>query len=754
MFTRSSSKRIGLGAALLVLTACGGDKFTAGAAGAAGQSTAGAAASAGQRGGTDAGGSSGSSGAGSAGFPLMAGTGSTTADGGVGDTPGIGGAASANVGGSASGTAGSEANGGSDATGGAAAGGGPTGTGGQRATGGSDGAGGSSVGTGGSTQPDLLPLADACTLGAQCESGYCADGVCCDTSCANVCSACNVAGSEGSCNETQRDAACGDLECPEDTECRTYELVDDTNCEGVGLCAASASCTHEDVASGTSCQSSAGTCTGTGECFVPNKAVLGENCAGDDDCGSGFCAATASGGLVCCSEACAGVCEACGADGYCDDAPADDSRCDSITCAPDTICTDYPAALNANRCAGAGQCITEAAHCQPVYADSTVSCGSGIFCDGAGNCEDACTAAQLWCTDSCIDPSIDEQNCGGCGVVCPDTSSCESGICECPGASELLCSDVCVDVSRSVDSCGSCYNDCPTPTQAGSSAVCVDGNCDVCGAYSQDCCSGLTCGGGLICSGSSCSCQVGSHYCSSGLATGECASDADINNCGPTCYDCEQPNAIAYCSSGSCANSCAPTVSTLCAPASDGKANCGGWNFESNTVEGWAYDTSLTPSRHAGGSAPTTAAMADQGTYSLAVHVDTTDIPNGRAIVRVPLCTGGQPLDVLGKRFSASILYVSDSDSPPLADAAGGANYWGFYSGDDTFAAAGSGFNVDQTTGGSSSGGWFHFSQAELTSTMFMFYPTVPTAATHLAFSVGYYPWKGTVYIDNVRISD
>jgi MYXO-CTERM domain-containing protein len=42
-------------------------------------------------------------------------------------------------------------------------------------------------------------LADACGLAADCLSGFCVDGVCCESACSDQCSACDVAGSEGSC---------------------------------------------------------------------------------------------------------------------------------------------------------------------------------------------------------------------------------------------------------------------------------------------------------------------------------------------------------------------------------------------------------------------------------------------------------------------------------------------------------------------------------------------------------------------------
>lgn len=42
-------------------------------------------------------------------------------------------------------------------------------------------------------------LGSNCATGADCDSGFCADGVCCESACAGVCVSCDLSGRSGSC---------------------------------------------------------------------------------------------------------------------------------------------------------------------------------------------------------------------------------------------------------------------------------------------------------------------------------------------------------------------------------------------------------------------------------------------------------------------------------------------------------------------------------------------------------------------------
>jgi len=77
-----------------------------------------------------------------------------------------------------------------------------------------------------------LNTGDACTAAADCESGYCVDGVCCSSLCAHSDRSCNVTGSVGTCAERAPDTP--DLLPSSDTNINTDDVTyDDTPTFGI-----------------------------------------------------------------------------------------------------------------------------------------------------------------------------------------------------------------------------------------------------------------------------------------------------------------------------------------------------------------------------------------------------------------------------------------------------------------------------------------------------------------------------------------
>lgn len=81
---------------------------------------------------------------------------------------------------------------------------------------------------------------ETCAMGAECQSGFCADTVCCDTTCTGNCKSCNVTNSVGTCTniplgQTDTAPVCdGTMVCNGMGSCK---LKDGENCNNDGACA-------------------------------------------------------------------------------------------------------------------------------------------------------------------------------------------------------------------------------------------------------------------------------------------------------------------------------------------------------------------------------------------------------------------------------------------------------------------------------------------------------------------------------------
>ena len=107
------------------------------------------------------------------------------------------------------------------------------------------------------------------------------------------------------------------------------------------------------------------------------------------------------------------------------------------------------AATVALRNVGSAPCVVD----QIVYAETAEVCVSSAPC-GVRYGDSA-----LQCGVVCVDPSVDPNNCGACGQVCPSGQHCMGGVC----ASPSLCLAGCIARVCGPDYCGT-------------------GSCGVCGA--------------------------------------------------------------------------------------------------------------------------------------------------------------------------------------------------------------------------------------------------------------------------------
>ena len=135
------------------------------------------------------------------------------------------------------------------------------------------------------------------------------------------------------------------------------------------------------------------------------------------------------------------------------------------------------------------------------------------------------TDGEVRCSDNgwgpCVDPRIDRDHCGGCGIACDPGEICSAGYCllSCqPGLDE--CSGTCRDLQTDLEHCGECGLACD------SGETCIGGSCT------------LTCQDGLTNCGGVCrDLQTDSAHC--GECDEACAAGqrCDAGDCVLTCQD-------------------------------------------------------------------------------------------------------------------------------------------------------------------------------------------------------------------------
>ncbi|MBI2387979.1 MAG: hypothetical protein HYV09_00050 [Deltaproteobacteria bacterium] len=300
-----------------------------------------------------------------------------------------------------------------------------------------------------------------CTFANECTSGYCVDGVCCNSACTAQCEACNEAGKAGTCSPVDGPPRGTRPACVSPYAC------------SAGVCATGCSKDSE--------------CASTSYCDVPTgtcKPKLGNGtaCTAGSNCASGFCVDG-----VCCNSACTSTCQACnvvGKAGTCSNVPTGSPPSTGKSCgafntcngagACSTTCTSDTQCASTAYCLGGG-CVTRKANGNSC--GSNLECTSG-FCSAGTCCNSACTGECESCslggsTGTCT-PKPGGVLCGLSGCVgsylvpkgkCAGTSNtCEpQPATECPGslkcASATTCLTTCTtnaDCVRGVCESGSC----------------------------------------------------------------------------------------------------------------------------------------------------------------------------------------------------------------------------------------------------------------------------------------------------------
>jgi hypothetical protein len=207
------------------------------------------------------------------------------------------------------------------------------------------------------------PYRDPCLTNEECASGFCTDGVCCNSACAGPCLSCALPGHVGACTAVgvgtvdphaacvdQGPASCGqDGTCDGQGGCSLYPagvICAASSCSGTlwsgaGVCSGTGTCQRETrpclpYACDPQTNSCHSACASADDCGAGNPCVNGScgypepaYCSTDAECASGFCAQG-----VCCTTRCDGPCFSCalpGTPGTCTPVP---NPSDAGSCAP------------------------------------------------------------------------------------------------------------------------------------------------------------------------------------------------------------------------------------------------------------------------------------------------------------------------------------------------------------------------------------------------------------------------------------
>ncbi|HRI68374.1 MAG TPA: hypothetical protein PK156_29300, partial [Polyangium sp.] len=248
-----------------------------------------------------------------------------------------------------------------------------------------------------------LVAGQACGGAIECLSGFCVDGVCCNTACGNGnpndCLGCSVAAgasANGSCS------ALDAVPCSDGNSCTANDMCMSGTCTGSPVvCTATDSC-H---VAGT-CNTATGICTNPAK---PNGSVCddGNACTQTSTCQTGTCVGTNP--VVCPMDTeCTNV-----------------SACDPLTgvCAV-TNETDGSACNDGNACTQMSTC--QAGQC---VGSNPVTCAPPATCKQAGTCN----PATGQCTYS---DAIDGTTCDD-GNACTQMSACQAG--QCVGSNPVTC---------------------------------------------------------------------------------------------------------------------------------------------------------------------------------------------------------------------------------------------------------------------------------------------------------------------------
>jgi uncharacterized protein (TIGR03382 family) len=363
----------------------------------------------------------------------------------------------------------------------------------------------------------------ACSTQNQCLSGFCVDGVCCNSACDEGCDACNLLGQAGTCTLRSTGAA-GAPSC-------TPYVCDGQTAPCPTTCTTDANCISSHHCSNNTC--------------VP-KRPQADPCAAGNECLSSFCADG-----LCCTSACGEACNSCdqpGSEGTCTLSPAGHGgapSCGAYVClGTGPNCPNL--CLNDSYCAQGHFCENNA--CvpkRPIGAACTAQnqclsdhCVDGFCCDTA--CADACDACNVAGSEGTCSPVAQGQ---------PGAPSCVPYLCD---GTQASCPNSCVQDPDCAFGYRCAGNVCIPRTPNG--GPCTD---------SFECLSGV-CQGGICCDRV---CNGACEACDLPGVTGTCSPVAAGNPGAPSCAPYVCSGATGTCP-GTCSNDTHCVADHFCDTAS------------------------------------------------------------------------------------------------------------------------------------------------------------------------------------------
>jgi RHS repeat-associated protein len=438
-------------------------------------------------------------------------------------------------------------------------------------------------GVSGTTTVATAALYDAsfglgCTSSTQCTTGFCVNGVCCDTACNGGCGACNLSGKVGTCSPVVNGTVCrastgtcdvaetcngAVLTCPADGKAANGTACNDNN-----ACTSGETCQSGTCGGGTTV-----TCTGADTCHTVGACVPATGCPAPVAKANGT---TCNDNNACTSgETCqSGTCRG-GTTVTCTGA----DTCHTVgACVPATGCPAPVAKANGTACNDNNAC-TNGETCQ----SGTCGAGTTVTCAGADNChtEGACVPAT-----GCPAP-VTLAN----GTACNDNNACTNGeTCQsgtCGHGTTVTCTgaDTCHTVGACVPATG-----CPGPVAKANGTACNDNNA---------CTTGETCQAGTCGSGTAVTCTAADtcHTAVACVAPTGCPAPVTKAN-GTTCDDGNVCTQSETCQGGACqASNAFPTVVNILV---DNLATLGGTSSSASGINasGQLVGQAATPSGH------------------------------------------------------------------------------------------------------------------------------------------------------------